>query len=76
MPGMYTIRPKASDHYCSQDLPLKTTASLDLINSSEKQLARVLLLLAHFGKDGKPGTTIPKISQETRAGTPVMVVAA
>jgi CRP/FNR family transcriptional regulator, cyclic AMP receptor protein len=38
-----------------------------LFNSSEKRLARVLLLLAHFGKDGKPETTIPKISQETLA---------
>lgn len=38
-----------------------------LFNSSEKRLARVLLLLAHFGKDGKPETVIPKISQETLA---------
>src|ERR1700693_665825 len=38
-----------------------------LFNSSEKRLARVLLLLAHFGKDGKPEVTIPKISQETLA---------
>jgi CRP/FNR family transcriptional regulator, cyclic AMP receptor protein len=38
-----------------------------LFNSSEKRLARVLLLLAHFGKDDKPETVIPKISQETFA---------
>src|ERR1017187_7380528 len=31
-----------------------------LFNSSEKRLARVLLLLAHFGKDGKPEVAIPK----------------
>jgi len=36
-----------------------------LFNSSEKRLARILLLLAHFGKDGKPEVAIPKISQET-----------
>ena len=36
-----------------------------LFNSSEKRLARTLLLLAHFGKDGKPETVIAKISQET-----------
>jgi CRP-like cAMP-binding protein len=36
-------------------------------NSSEKRLARVLLLLAHFGKDGKQETVIPKMSQETLA---------
>ncbi len=38
-----------------------------LFNSSEKRLARILLLLARFGKDGKPETAIPKISQETLA---------
>jgi CRP/FNR family cyclic AMP-dependent transcriptional regulator len=38
-----------------------------LFNSSEQRLARVLLLLAHFGKDGKPEVAIPKISQETLA---------
>jgi CRP-like cAMP-binding protein len=38
-----------------------------LFNSSEKRLARILLLLAHFGKDGNPETVIPKISQETLA---------
>jgi CRP/FNR family transcriptional regulator, cyclic AMP receptor protein len=37
-----------------------------LFNSSEKRLARLLLLLAHFGKEGVP-TTIPTISQETLA---------
>ena len=38
-----------------------------LFNSSEKRLARILLLLAHFGKDGVPDTVVPKISQETLA---------
>jgi len=38
-----------------------------LFNSSEKRLARILLLLAHFGKDGKPEVAIPKISQESLA---------
>ena len=38
-----------------------------LFNSSEKRLARALLLLAHFGKDGQPKTVITKISQETLA---------
>src|SRR5216684_1049933 len=38
-----------------------------LFNSSEKRLARVLLLLAHFGKEGKPEPVIAKISQETLA---------
>jgi CRP/FNR family transcriptional regulator, cyclic AMP receptor protein len=38
-----------------------------LFNSSEKRLARILLLLAHFGKEGQPETAIPKMSQETLA---------
>jgi CRP/FNR family transcriptional regulator, cyclic AMP receptor protein len=36
-----------------------------LFNSSEKRRARLLLLLAHFGKESLPETIIPKISQET-----------
>src|SRR5260370_16808234 len=38
-----------------------------LFNSSEKRLARILLLLANFGKDGRPEPIIAKISQETLA---------
>ncbi len=38
-----------------------------LFNSSEKRLARILLLLAHFGKEGKPEAVVPKISQEMLA---------
>jgi CRP/FNR family cyclic AMP-dependent transcriptional regulator len=39
-----------------------------LFNSSEKRLARALLMLAQFGKEGAPETVIPKISQEALAG--------
>ena len=38
-----------------------------LFNSSEKRLARILLLLAHFGKEGIPEKIIPEISQTTLA---------
>ena len=38
-----------------------------LFNSSEKRLARILLLLARFGKEGVPEPVVPKISQETLA---------
>ena len=38
-----------------------------LFNSSERRLARILLLLAHFGKEEKSEVAIPKISQETLA---------
>jgi CRP/FNR family cyclic AMP-dependent transcriptional regulator len=39
----------------------------ELFNCSEKRLARILLLLAHFGKGGNPEVAISKISQETLA---------
>lgn len=48
---------------------MRTQADLvdQLFNSSEKRLARILLLLAGFGKGGEPDTLIPKISQEALA---------
>jgi CRP-like cAMP-binding protein len=39
-----------------------------LFNSSERRLARMLLLLSHFGKEGTPQSISPNISQETLAG--------
>ncbi|MEQ1625818.1 MAG: helix-turn-helix domain-containing protein, partial [Nitrospira sp.] len=38
-----------------------------LFNSAEKRLARILLLMAHFGKEGQPVPVIPQISQEMLA---------
>jgi CRP-like cAMP-binding protein len=48
---------------------MRTQADLvdQLFNSSEKRLARILLLMAEFGKPGEPETLIPKITQETLA---------
>ena len=48
---------------------MRTQADLvdQLFNSSEKRLARILLLLAEFGKPGEPETLIPDITQETLA---------
>jgi len=48
---------------------MRTQADLvdQLFNSSEKRLARILLLMAEFGKPGEPHQLIPKISQETLA---------
>jgi CRP/FNR family cyclic AMP-dependent transcriptional regulator len=48
---------------------MRTQADLvdQLFNSSEKRLARILLLMAEFGRPGEPETQIPKISQETLA---------
>src|SRR6201987_4321775 len=48
---------------------MRTQADLvdQLFNSSEKRLARILLLMAEFGKPGEPETLIPQITQETLA---------
>jgi CRP/FNR family cyclic AMP-dependent transcriptional regulator len=54
-------------HLLSRNIRIEEDLVDHLFNSSEKRLARVLLLLANFGKEGKPETVIPKISQETLA---------
>ena len=63
--------PAFSDRFLSHMLTRNIRIEEDLIdqlfNSSEKRLARILLLLAHFGKEGKPEPVVPKISQETLA---------
>jgi CRP-like cAMP-binding protein len=48
---------------------MRTQADLvdQLFNSSEKRLARILLIMAEFGKPGEPDTSIPPITQETLA---------
>jgi len=55
-------------HLLSRNIKIEEDLVDQLFNSSEKRLARVLLLLANFGKDGKQEPVIPKISQETLAG--------
>jgi CRP/FNR family transcriptional regulator, cyclic AMP receptor protein len=54
-------------HLLARNLRVQGDLVDQLFNSSEKRLARVLLLLAHFGKEGTVETVIPKISQETLA---------
>ena len=54
-------------HLLSRNIRIEEDLVDQLFNSSEKRLARVLLLLANFGKEGKPAPVIPKISQETLA---------
>ena len=51
----------------SRNLRIEADLVDQLFNSSEKRLARVLLLLAHFGKEGKTEPVVAKISQETLA---------
>jgi CRP/FNR family cyclic AMP-dependent transcriptional regulator len=63
--------PKFSQMFLSFLLARNARVEEDLVdqlfNSSEKRLARLLLLMANFGKEGKPEPVIPKISQETLA---------
>jgi CRP/FNR family cyclic AMP-dependent transcriptional regulator len=63
--------PALSDVFVSFLLTRNARFQADLVdqlfNSSEKRLARILLLLAQFGKESKPETVVPKISQETLA---------
>jgi CRP/FNR family transcriptional regulator, cyclic AMP receptor protein len=63
--------PKFSERFMSFLLARNARVEEDLVdqlfNSSEKRLARVLLLMANFGKEGKPQPVIVKLSQETLA---------
>jgi CRP/FNR family transcriptional regulator, cyclic AMP receptor protein len=54
-------------HLLSRNIKFEGDLVDHLFNSSEKRLARVLLLLANFGKPGQPEVVIPKVSQETLA---------
>jgi CRP/FNR family cyclic AMP-dependent transcriptional regulator len=54
-------------HLLSRNVKFEEDLVDQLFNSSEKRLARVLLILANFGKEGQPDLVIPKISQETLA---------
>ena len=54
-------------HFLGRTIRVEADLVDQLFNSSEKRLARMLLLLANFGKEGKPEPIIAKISQETLA---------
>jgi len=54
-------------HLLSRNIRIEEDLVDQLFNSSEKRLARVLLLLANFGKEDRPEPLVPKISQETLA---------
>ena len=54
-------------HLLSRAIRVEADLVDQLFNSSEKRLARLLLLLANFGKEGQPEPVIAKISQETLA---------
>ena len=54
-------------HLLTRNIRVEADLVDQLFNSSEKRLARALLLLANFGKESKPEPVIAKISQETLA---------
>jgi CRP/FNR family transcriptional regulator, cyclic AMP receptor protein len=54
-------------HLLARTIRIEEDLIDQLFNSSEKRLARALLLLANFGNDGAPETVLPPISQETLA---------
>jgi len=54
-------------HLLARTIRVEADLVDQLFNSSEKRLARALLLLANFGKEGRPETIIAKVSQETLA---------
>ena len=54
-------------HMLSRNMRIEADLVDQLFNSSEKRLARVLLLLAHFGKDSRSETVFPRISQDNLA---------
>ena len=54
-------------HLLARNIHMEADLIDQLFNSSEKRLARLLLLLANFGKDGTPQPVVAKISQETLA---------
>ena len=64
-------QPDLSEMFVSFLLARNARIQADLVdqlfNSSEKRLARILLLLAQFGKESKPETVVPRISQEILA---------
>ena len=71
MVGMLHREPEFAELFIAYLLSRNVRIEEDLVdqlfNSSEKRLARILLLLAHFGKEPRPETVIPKVSQETLA---------
>ncbi len=54
-------------HLLARNIRIQEDLVDQLFNTSEKRLARVLLLMAHFGKVGKPEPVVPKVSQEMLA---------
>ena len=65
--GEHEFSDRFIKHMLSRNLRVEADLVDQLFNSTEKRLARTLLLLARYGKEGQPQTIVSKISQETLA---------
>jgi CRP-like cAMP-binding protein len=65
--GQHAMSDRFISHMLTRNIRIEEDLIDQLFNSSEKRLARALLLLARYGKADKPARVIPKISQETLA---------
>ena len=65
--GQHAMSDRFISHMLSRNIRIEEDLVDQLFNSSEKRLARTLLLLARYGKVDKPARAVPKISQETLA---------
>jgi CRP/FNR family cyclic AMP-dependent transcriptional regulator len=65
--GQHEISELFVTHLLSRNIRYEEDLVDQLFNSSEKRLARILLLLAHFGKEGRSESVLPRINQESLA---------
>ena len=65
--GEHEFSDRFIKHMLSRNIRVEADLVDQLFNSTEKRLARTLLLLARYGKEGQPQTVVSKISQETLA---------
>jgi CRP/FNR family transcriptional regulator, cyclic AMP receptor protein len=63
----HTMSDRFIAHMLTRNIRIEEDLVDQLFNSSEKRLARTLLLLARYGKQDKPARAVPKVSQETLA---------
>jgi CRP-like cAMP-binding protein len=63
----HTMSDRFISHMLSRNIRIEEDLIDQLFNSSEKRLARTLLLLANYGKPDKPAGAVPKLSQDTLA---------
>jgi CRP/FNR family transcriptional regulator, cyclic AMP receptor protein len=63
----HTMSDRFISHILTRNIRIEEDLVDQLFNSSEKRLARTLLRLARYGKQGKPARLVPRISQETLA---------